>query len=165
MPTLPETADVNELGGILTNAGEVEDPTTDLDADADNKNRACTAMMTHLACRAARRFTGHATTPTDPASGFVHDACWGNTPGVKPTVAIAATVYTVTWPTSVTDELSESHAVNLRFADAWVECTGTTHYRACARVTSANVVEVRCFNAAGTALDNVAGLNVVVVAW
>ena len=165
MPSLPETTDVNELGGVLSNYGAVEDPTTDLDADADNKNRACTAMMTHSAIRAMRRFTGHAATPTDPASGFVHDAVWGSTAGVKPTVSIAATVYSVTWPASVSDELGVSHTTNLRMADAWVENTGATHYRASARVTSANVVEVRCFNAAGTALDNVAGLNVCVVAW
>ncbi len=161
MPTLPETADVAELGGILQNYGAVEDPTTDLDAGADNKNRANTAAMTHTATRAMRRFVGHATTPTDPLSGFVHDSVWGKAPAVKPTVTRAGTgIYLVTFPLSVQDELGVFHDTNLQVAKAWVEFTGTTVYGASARVTAANVVEVRVHT--GGALSDAAGLAIVV---
>ncbi len=162
--TLPDIDTLATLGGELVNAEPVLDATTDLDAGADSKSRANVAMMTHTSPRAMRRFTGHATTPTDPASGFVHDAQWGNVNANKPTLGIAATVYTVTWPATVQDELLVSHALNFRIAKAWVEVAGGTYYAATARVLTANSVEVRVFTAAG-ALDAAAGLNIVVMVW
>jgi hypothetical protein len=142
----------------------VEDPTTDEDADHRNLMAMNVAGLTQTAPRAAYRFTGHATTPVDASSGFVHAAVWGNDNGVKPSVGIAATVYTVTWPVTVTDELGEDHDLNLRFATAWVETTGSTLYVATARVASANTVEVRVYSAFNT-LNAAAGLNIVVVAY
>ncbi len=164
MAGLPDVDTLATYGGAKTNYAPVEDVTTDLDADHHNVMAANVAGLTQTAPRALRRFVGHATTPTDPVSGFVHAAVWGSDNGVKPTVTIAATVYTVTWPTSVTDELGEVHSVNLRAAEAWVETTGTTLYVATARVTSANVVEVRVYSSFA-ALSDAATFNIVVKAY
>lgn len=164
--TLPNIADVDTYGGELQNAGEVEDPTTDQDADAFNEMKADCAGMTHTAPRALFRFLGHATTPADPASGFIHDALWGSTAGVKPSAAKGGTgIYTCTWPTTVTDELGNDVDLNLRVAKAWVEVSGSTRYSAHARVTAANEVEVRVFidgGAGADTLDDAAGLAIVV---
>jgi len=163
--TLPDIDTLSTLGGQLVNADPVMDATTDLDADADNKSRADVAMMTRTGIRAMRRFTGHGTTPTDPASGFVHEAMWGSISGVKPTVVRSgAGIWLLTWTATQADELGESHSLNFRAAEAWVEVTSTTFYNATARVTAANVVEVRTFTAAGV-LDDVVGFNVVVLVW
>lgn len=167
--TLPDTDSLSTLGGTLTNFSPVEDPTTDLDAGADNKSRSNVAMVTHTIERACRRFAGHATTPADPASGFVHDALWGSSGAVKPPVTKGGTgIYVVTWTATQNDELGVAHTLNFRTAQAWVEVSGTTRYFAHARVTAANVVEVRVFidgGAGADTLNDAAGLNIVVKVW
>lgn len=167
--TLPDRADLDTYGGELKNYGEVEDPETDLGADPFNECRMDVAAMGHTAIRAMRRFLGHATTPAEPSSGFVHDSLWGDDPSVKPSVAKGGTgIYNATWPTDVLDELGTSHTVNLRVAQAWVEVSGSTRYKAHARVTAANVVEVRVFidgGAGADTLSDAAGLAIVVMAW
>lgn len=167
--TLPDIDTIATLGGALQNFAPVEDPTTDLDAGADNASRTNVAMMTHTAVRAMRRFLGHATTPADPVSGFIHDAVWGSSAPVKATVTKGGTgIYPLTWPTTVQDELGVAHTLNLRCARAWVEITGSVRYSAEARATAGNVVEVRVFidgGAGADALNDAAGFNIVVVAW
>ncbi len=163
--TLPDIDTLSTLGGSLVNAEPVMDATTDLDADADNKSRTNVAMMSRTGIRAMRRFVGHATTPADPVSGFIHEAMWGSTGGVKPAVTRSNTgIWLVTWAATQDDELGEEHSLNFRVAQAWVEVSSTTFYAATARVTAANVVEVRTFTAAG-ALNDVVGFNVVVMVW
>ncbi len=158
--TLPDTDSFDTLGGELSNYAPVEDPTTDLDADADNKTRLDVAGMTETCARAWCCFVGNAATPTDPASN-VHGAVWGSTAPVKPTVTrTGAGVYTITWPASVTDELSAAHTVNLR--RAWWNVEGTTPY-ICTATPVANVVTFRVFTHAGVA-DDAAGVNLTVYA-
>lgn len=164
MAGLPGIDTIDTYGGLKINHHPVEDITTDLDADHHNLMSANIAGMTQTAVRAIRRFVGHATTPTDPVSGLVHAAVWGSDNGVKPTVTIGSTVYTITWPTSITDALGVSQNLNLRCACAQVETTGTTLYVATARVTAANVAQVRVYSSFA-ALDAAAGFNIVVWAW
>lgn len=149
--TLPDVDTIDTFGGALEDYGiGIVDPTTDRAAEDGNKAFANVAMMTHTNPRAVCRFVGHATTPTDPTSGLVHDAQWGDAVAVKPTVAKTGTgVYTITWPTDVDDELSESHALNLKAA--WGQAEGSTAYHVQCSVTSANVVTVYVFDMAGTA--------------
>ncbi len=148
--TTPDIDTVATYGGVLTNAWPVEDPTTDQDADGMNACKASTAAMTHTAARAWARFTSDPTTPafalTNP-----HDSMWGNDLSVRPTLArTGAGVYTLTWPSTVTDELGATHALNLRFAKACFENQAAI---ANAEVTAVNVVTVRLWNLAGAAAD------------
>jgi hypothetical protein len=163
MAGLPGIDTLDSYGGALSNYAPVEDATTDEDAAHRNLYAMNVAGMTQTAARAVRRFVGHAATPTDPVSGFVHGAVWGSDNALKPTVGIAATVYTITWPTEVEDALGETHTVNLRYAKAWVETTGATLYVATARVATANTVEVRVYSDFST-LSAAAGLHIVVEA-
>lgn len=149
--TLPAVDDINTLGGVLQNEDPIEDPLTQISADLDNINRADTAMMTHTAIRAIRSFVAGAV-PSDPLTLLVHEAVWGSEALVKPPVTQVATgKYDITWPTTVDDELGESHTVNLRRAFAQVD--GVVAYITTCTVTSANVVQVCIFNAAGVLTD------------
>lgn len=163
--TLPDKADIDTYGGVLQNYGDVEDPTTDIDASAFNECRADVAALGLTGARAIARFLGVASgTPGDPASGFVHTAVWGELPAVKPEPArSSAGIYTLTWPATIEDALGTTRTVNLQLATAWVELTGATRYTAHARVTSANVVEVRVFDDSG--LADPTGLAIVCMAW
>ncbi len=163
--TLPDIDALSTYGGPLNNYAPIVDPTTDEDAASRNKYAMNVAMMTHMIPRAMRSFVGVAgATPTDPLSGLVHDALWGNGTGLKPVVGWSATgVWTCTWPATVVDELGVTHSVNLRRADAQVEC-GATKYDATASVTAPNVLTIRGWTAAGAANDLV-GLVVSVWAW
>ena len=150
---LPGSASINDYGGIKQNDEPVEDYTTDEDANDRNRAFEDCAAMTHTATRCWRSFIGNATTPTDPVTS-IHDANWGNSLGVKATVARVATgQYTVTFPTTVTDELGVVHTLVLR--RAWVNAEGSTFTPCQATVTSSNVITVYTYNAAGAANDGV----------
>lgn len=153
MPSgLPEIDSLETYGGEKSNYAPVEDSSTDESADHRNLYAMNVAAMTQTAIRAWCRFVGHAVTPTDPTSN-VHGAVWGNGSGVKPTVARTGSgTYTITWPSTVTDELNEDHTVNLRCV-LRPNVEGSTLYHATASVTSSNVVTVYTFNAAGSAND------------
>lgn len=160
---LPDVDDLAALGGTFQNYASVEDPNTDCDAAFFNKNNANNAAMTQTLPRAICTFVGNATTPTDPPSGFVHAAVWGASAPVKPTPArTGAGVYTLTFPTTVTDELGDSHTVNFRRAHGFAE--GSTAYHVQVEVTSANVLTVRVFDAGGTPND-AAGVNLTVIGY
>lgn len=149
--TLPDVDDLSTYGGALANYAPIEDATTDEDAAWRNKYAANVAGMTQTACRAWCTFLGHASAPTDPASN-VHGAVWGDDVSVKPTVARTGTgVFTVTWPSTVTDELAEVHTVNLR--RCWANVEGATAYFVTTTVTAANVVTLRVFNSSAAAND------------
>jgi hypothetical protein len=149
--TLPAVDALADVGGAKDNYAPVEDPTTDEDADHRNIYAANATAMTQTVARAMCRFVGHAVTPTDPASN-VHFAVWGNDVSVKPVVAHSATgVYTITWPTTVTDELLEDHSVNL--ADGWGNTNGATLCYVQVTITAPNVATVYTFNAGGAAND------------
>ncbi len=117
MPILPDVATLdNDLGGTLVNYAPVEDATTDLDAGFDNNSRCMAAMASHNAMRCWSRVTTGASTGAMVL--VAHDAMWGNAIGVAPVVAfVSLGKFTVTWPTSVNDELvpPNAHTLNLRY--------------------------------------------------
>jgi hypothetical protein len=153
MAGLPGIDSLSTYGDAKSNYAPVEDPTTDEDAAHRNLYAANVAAMTQTAPRAICRFVGHGTTPTDPASN-VHFAVWGNDVSVKPVVAHSATgVFTITWPSTITDELGEEHSVNL--VDGWPNVNGSTLYHAQVTITAPNVATVYVFNSAGAANDAV----------
>lgn len=158
--TAPDIDSIAVYGGVMADYANVEDPTTDLAAAYFNKLSASVAAMTHTAPRAVRRFVGNATTPTDPTSGFVHDSLWGSTSGVNPTIVRNGTGdYTITWATTQTDELGVTHSLNFRYAKGWAE--GATAYHVQCSCPTLNTVNVKVFNATGTAND-AAGVTLVV---
>lgn len=171
---LPDISSIDNYGGPKANYAPVTDPTTDEDA-ADRNRYACdVAMMSHTAPRGFVRFvTTNGAAPTDPASN-VHDAVWGSAVGVKPAVARTGEgVWTVTLPATVDDELTPeaaslgggvTHTVNVRTAIAQATAVAGVLVHAVAEVTSANVITVRGFTAAGTA-DDITGSTITVVYW
>lgn len=173
--TLPDVDSLSSYGGALSDYSPVVDPTTDESAVFRNRYAANVAMMTQTACRAMCSFVGQAVAdPIDPSVGFVHAAVWGAGPSLKPAVTRSNTgIWLVTWPDTVSSELTSaltsqgggvSHTVNLRRAKASVELSGSSKFDATARVTAANVVEVRGWTGAG-ALNDLDGLTVTVWAW
>lgn len=171
---LPAISSLANFGGPKANYAAVTDPTTDEDA-ADRNRYACdVAMLGHSAPRGFVRFVAvNGGAPTDPASN-VHDALWGSAVGVKPAVARTGEgIWTVTLPTTVDDELTSedpslgggvTHTVSVRTAIAQATAVAGVLVHAVAEVTSANVITVRGFTAAGTA-DDIAGSAITVVYW
>jgi hypothetical protein len=126
-------------------------------------------MLTHTGALALLSFIGaNGAAPTDPTD-FVHDARWGNAVGVKPTMARTGEgVWTATWPTTVTDDLTAedasigggvTHTVNFRRAFAQAETDSGTLKHAVAKVTAPNVVTIYGYLADGTA-DDLAGVTI-----
>ena len=151
-------ATIGTYGGLKQDYSPSVDPTTDEDAVSINTVKCDVAMLTHTGLRAFCAFvTANTSTPTDPASN-VHDAMWGNDVSVKPVVARTATgTFTVTWPTTVSDEGTEygvtpsTHTLALRHAIATIE--SVTSHIARARVTAANVVTVEVLGTLFTGAD------------
>lgn len=171
---LPDISSIDDFGGPIANYAAVTDPTTDEDAKFRNRYACDVAMMGHTAPRAFVRFVAvDGGAPTDPAT-FVHDALWGSALAVKPVVARTGEgVWTVTWPTTVDDELTAddpslgggvTHSVNIRFAAPFCTAVAGVLKFVTAEVTSPNVVTVRGFLAAGTA-DDIAGSTITVLIW
>jgi hypothetical protein len=160
--TLPDIDALATYGGALNNYAPVEDPSTDEDAGYRNKYATNVAAATHTVCRAWCAFVGKASSPPDDPSSNVHDSVWGNLLGVKPTVARTGPgVYTITWPTSVNDELGVAHTVNLR--RCWPpNIEGATPYEATATVTSPNVVTVRTFTVGTSTPNDAVGATITV---
>ena len=148
--TAPDIDTVADYGGALENYAPVEDPTTDQDADAANEWKASTAAMTHTATRAWVRMVSQAATPTSPSTNL-YDSMWGSDLSVAPTFARTGVgVYTITWPATVTDELGEPHALNIRWGRGSLENQAAV---VCVEPTTVNSVTVRLFDMAGAAAD------------
>lgn len=164
MSGFPDSSTIEDFGGSFENYTDPEDPTTDLDASFFNQMSSDVSCMTVTAPRAFVTFVGHATTPSDPLTGFVHAAGWGSSPSVKPVVTHVSTGrYLITFPATVNDPLAVTKTLNFRRAIAQVECGGTIKH-ACAERTSANTITVYTALANGT-LDNLAGSNITCVIW
>jgi len=149
---LPDIDDyVATFGGSKQNYSPVEDPSTDEDAGVRNQYVADVAMMTNTASRGWIRFTAAAT--TGAMALVAHNANWGNAVQYAPALArTSAGIYTVTLPASPLDALGNAHTTNVR--DAWVNHrSATTPFFVNVVASSANVLTVYCYNAAGAAVD------------
>lgn len=154
--TFPDKDSLSTYGGAMSNyAIGVVDPTTEEDASYRNKYVASVAGMTRMCPLAMRSFVGTtngATSISDPTTGFVHDAAWGNDPSDKPSCTFIATGTTdVIWPTTVQDELAEDHTVSFNRAWADVESSDGVLRLATAKVTGANKVRVYTYTRATAA--------------
>jgi hypothetical protein len=139
------TLSLSSLGGALNDYSPAIDSTTDREAYGANQTYAAVSGMTHTAWRAWAQFTWNGTgAPTLVA----HDAQWGNTALVAPTVARTGVgLGTITWAATQSDEITSPSAdgytgptaINLRAATGNSE-GGTTFYDVKAKVTAPNVV-------------------------
>lgn len=154
MPGLPEIDSLATYGGAKQNYSQVENPLTDMDALQWNIAATSMAAATHTVTRGWVRFTTSATVP----ALIAHDAVWGNGSSVTPVVArTGAGVFTLTFPTTVTDENLVTHPVNIR--GAWGDLRGNTFANAARRdVTSPNVITV--YTAASGSANDIAGSTI-----
>lgn len=137
------------FGGAKINYADVEDPTTDRDASEVNAAFATTAGLGRTGIRAYVRWAGHATAPIVD----IQDAVWGNSQ--PPTIVHTSTgLYTVTFPATITDLLSQS--VSLLLYDGFAKVNTGAVFTAVSIAT--NVVQVRTYNSAGSLNDLVGTL-------
>lgn len=118
---LPDKSTFDTIGGEIIDFSAVEDPNTDLAGAFNSEARADNAAMTRMIPRAYVAFivSGSLCNVVD------HDAVWGNSLAVKPTVAyVSFGQYTVTWPTTVADARGVVRALNLRRGLGSVETSG-----------------------------------------
>lgn len=150
---LPDITTIAQLGNAKTDYAAVEDSTTDLSATEWNYVINNVAGVSYVTPRAWRRFvTNNTSTPTDPGAN-VHGAVWGNSSGVKPTVARTTTgTYTVTWTSTQNDLLNSSHTLAL-FA-GWANAeSASVAYIVHVVLTAANVATVYVRSTAGSLVD------------
>lgn len=160
--SLPDLDTVATYGGTLSDYSPVIDSTTDRPAAGANPAYANIAMATHTLIRAFARFVPAGTgAPALASSGTVYDAVWLAVTATAPVVARTTTgVYTLTWPTTVFDEIpagapgynASGHTVNFRAGFANVEVGSTSIWMASVSC-SANVVTVKIFNSSGSLAD------------
>lgn len=102
---LPATIDPEtDLGLPFENATEVADPNTDVSATFYETLCITVAAMSHTAPRAWAIVSAAASGSTTGVLLRDHDAMWGDTNAVKPTVTRTATgAYTVAWAASYQD--------------------------------------------------------------
>ena len=146
---LPSPTDFAAYGGALINHHPIANPQTDRDAKAVNSALSDLAMMTRMCPRAWCQFNA-----SNAPSVVDHDATWGKvTPVVAPTVSrTSAGIFVLTWPASVIDNLGEIRAVNFRWGSGSV-ADSTAKRPPQVKRTSANVATVYTYDAAGTAAD------------
>lgn len=151
--TFPAKDTIAGYGGVLNDYAAVVDPTTDRPAAGSNQAYGTAAAMTHNAAKAfARVVLAASTGALALASSNGHDAAWGSSAPVVPTlVRTALGVFTITWPATITDEIGATQSVFFRYAQGTVE--GASAYLLTSSVTAANVVTLYAWTTAGAASD------------
>ncbi len=156
--TAPDKDSIQTYGGALNDYTPVIDATTDRPAAGANQAYATAAALSQTGIRAWARFTWNASTLTL----VNHVEMWSSGPGnAVPTLAHTATgVSTVTWPTTVNDEIlinqpgyTSPHTLALRAG--WGNAQGGTNLPKIT-ITSANVATVTLVTVAdpgGVAFD------------
>lgn len=149
-PLAPEIPSLDTFGGTFVNADAVVDPTTECDASFFNRLLAQVVMLSHTAPKAwvSCTVSGGTVTIVD------HDAVWGNTSAVKPTVArTGAGIFTVTWASSYSDLQStpETHSLSIRACDAGGYAATPVFFNY--TITGTTQVTVLSLDAAGSSAD------------
>ena len=153
---LPDVDSIDDYGGVLQNERPVDDPTTQRSAEQVNAAFDSAAGATHTVARAwARVVLGGAPTlaVTNP-----NDSVWGVSPAPTPANTGTGT-YTLTFPATVSDEIGNTHTLNLRWAEFQIEGNVFGFAQGSA---AANVVTFTTGNSAG-AVNNIAGATLLVL--
>jgi hypothetical protein len=163
--TLPNRASLGTYGGALNDYSPVVDATTDRPASGTNNAYNDTAMLSNTAIRAWCKWT---TNGTGVPALVSHWALWGTGVGVAPVPAYSGTVgvFTITWPVTVTDYITNAGspgyngAITLNLLGGWANAQGGTSafYFRDVVITAANVATVYIGTSAG-ALNNPAALT------
>jgi len=148
-PLAPDTPDITTFGAPYQDYDVIVDPTTELGSGPMNRLIAQVVATGHTAPRAWVKVAVSGTVYTIAD----HDAVWGSTSGVRPTVTRTGLgVGTVTWAAAYADlqPLPETHTVTLRTASAQAafHAGASAPPTSGAWVSSANVVTFGFCNAA-----------------
>lgn len=160
--TLPDADSIETFGGAKQDAPiGVVDVQSERSAADVNKAYEDVAQMTRTANRAWARvaLSGAAAALASPNGS---DALWGNGSPPACDAPGGTGVYTVTWPSTVTDALGAAHTVSFKRCRAFVE-GGGTFALVMAAVTAPNVVTIYTAVPNGTP-TNLAGYTVLVEA-
>lgn len=112
--TLPDKDSAAAWGVPFSDYAPVTDPTTDLSASAFNEIAADVAAMTRTAPRAIVSWAGTTFSAPNSVAPLAHDSVWGTS--VAPTILNSSDgFWEIQWPTTVTDELGNSHAISMRW--------------------------------------------------
>lgn len=156
--TLPAKDSFSTYGGFKFDFIAVVDPTTDRSADEMNAALASLSMLTRTPVKAMVQFDGYAGTPTVA----FHEAIWGNTSDLKPTVTRnSAGNYTITWPSTVIDPLNVTQTVILKSGWANVEA-GAGAFFVGVTIVGNNSATLITRNSGGSAADIGASYKVTV---
>ena len=149
MPSLPESLSFNELGGEKLDYSTVVDSSTDRSADEVNKVFCNVAQMSRLSPRVWCNISINITGPTATLTNW--DAVWKASSPTPPTLTYVTTgTWTLTFPTSVYDEMLNSHYVNLR--GAWTSSTAVATNSLASFgtvISSANVITFTTHHSSG----------------
>jgi len=156
-------ATIDTYGGVFTDERPVKNPTTQQSAAFATRQMENNAQMTRTTIKASVVFpTVAAAAPQTPVAtaGRSHMGTGG---AQLPTISKTATGrYTVTYPVSWTDGLSESE--NIGFLQAGGTVQHLTTFGTVQCTVAANVISVAIFDAAGAATDLGGAVSVLVSA-
>ena len=113
LPTSPST--LVSVGGIIENAIDPVNPTTDLDASFGNQSRMECAMMSNTTCLAVVPVVDGYIVFQDYRSVFKN-----NLSNDAPEVAIASSMFDITFPQTVYDELNALRSIQFHYAHGQV---------------------------------------------
>jgi hypothetical protein len=151
---------IQGLGGVKVDQAPVKNPASQASADEYNRVLEYVAQMSRTVPRVMASF------PTTLAANPVltdHATVWGSGIDQTPTIVrTGAGVYTVTFAASYLDGLNVSE--NVSFLFGWGNVAGATFAHPQVEVTSAAVLTLRLFDAAGVATDAGGGVLVTVFA-
>lgn len=134
--SLPEKNDYNSLGGELIDYSPVEDPSTDLAAEASNEMRCDIAAMTQTAIRAWVGFSvdGYG----DPVVGNTeqdYGAVYGRAIEYKPEILKSAPgTYTIIFPETIIDARGFEKSLNIQCG--FGNCESTEQLTSVKRIAS-----------------------------
>ena len=138
---LPGQATLGNYGGVKVDYAPSVNGATDRDATPVNQAFQDVAAMTLTSVRAYVAWYYASSTVTIVSC----NAEWGNTP---PTITRTSTgVYTVTWPTTITDDLG--NVVPVVMYHGWGTLEGAIQQYCSPQMTSPNVATAFCWNSSG----------------
>ena len=155
--------DIDTYGGEFSNADATVDPSTDLDAAYWNLLAMHVGQMSHSTAKVILQFpTISSVANTTPSATRTH---WGSGASYYPTtVARTATgAYTITYPSTFTNQLGDAETVSFWHAEAVV--SSSTVYGHCQCTATGAVVTLKVFDAAGAAVDITNGTTITVKAY
>ena len=157
---LPTATSYDILGGEIVDLYPVENPTTDLSAEASNELRADVAMMSRMIPRARVKFTGvNGAAPT--LVGW--EAVWKGADTADPVFERSSEGrFTVSFATSVENERGEE--VTLNFQDAFGKAQGSVLRHLQNATPNPNSVSFFTMLADGT-VDDCPGTTFVLWIW